>query len=61
MSLRLQLENGEIKEYQTVRGVGTAIGGEVSGAINGSLNAEENGIKYPSPTKNAITWSVLSA
>jgi hypothetical protein len=30
MGLRLQLENGEIKEYKTARGVGAAIGGEVS-------------------------------
>jgi len=59
MAVRLQTANGEIKEYQTIRGVGTAIGGEVSGCD--TWNAEENGIKYPSLTKNAIIWSVQSA
>jgi hypothetical protein len=31
MAVRLQTANGKIKEYQTIRGVSTAIGGEVSG------------------------------
>ncbi len=31
MTVRLQTAEGNIKEYQTVYGVGAAIGGEVSG------------------------------